>query len=306
MLNLFHLKYFLTLARCQHYTKASEELMITQPTLSYAISNIEKELGVRLFEKDGRNVVLTKDGRKFASDVETILDSLDASIEKVKLSGEGNGVLDIGFLRVVGTFFLPKLMRDFLNANIDKKITFNLFTDTGLTGDLIDGLKNKKYDVVFCSKFDNEPAVEFVPVFSQNLILVVNSKHPLAYRDTISLEETLDYTYINFAKKSGIRQITDKLFKKIGAYPKNVYCEIEEDIVIAGLVSEGFGIAILPDMEILDLMNIKKIQITYPTWERLIYMAYLKDSYMTQVQKNFCDFAILNHCLREYYHPERS
>ena len=64
-LNLYHLRYFITLAHLEHYTKAAEQLLITQPSLSSAISSLEKELGVSLFEKNGRNVVLTKSEKCF-------------------------------------------------------------------------------------------------------------------------------------------------------------------------------------------------------------------------------------------------
>ena len=64
-LNLYHLRYFVTLAHLEHYTKAAEELMITQPSLSHAIALLGKELGVSLFEKEGRNEVLTKYGKMF-------------------------------------------------------------------------------------------------------------------------------------------------------------------------------------------------------------------------------------------------
>ena len=65
MMNLNHLYYFATLAKEEHYTKAAQKLSITQPSLSNAISLIEKELGTYLFEKKGRNVVLTKYGKVF-------------------------------------------------------------------------------------------------------------------------------------------------------------------------------------------------------------------------------------------------
>ena len=61
-MNLYHLRYFVTLAKLEHYTKAAEELAITQPSLSHAMSTFEKELGTYLFEKDGRNINLSKFG----------------------------------------------------------------------------------------------------------------------------------------------------------------------------------------------------------------------------------------------------
>ena len=73
-MNLYHLRYFVTLAHLEHYTKAAENLSITQPSLSHAISLLENELGVALFEKEGRNIVLTKYGKIFLKDVEKSLE----------------------------------------------------------------------------------------------------------------------------------------------------------------------------------------------------------------------------------------
>ena len=64
-MNLSQLQYFCKLAELQHYTRAAEQLHITQPTLSNSIAHLEKELGVPLFEREGRNVQLTKYRRKF-------------------------------------------------------------------------------------------------------------------------------------------------------------------------------------------------------------------------------------------------
>ena len=90
-MNLYHLRYFVTLAHLEHYTKAAEILTITQPSLSHAISSLEKELGVKLFEKDGRNIVLTKCGQTFLTDIEQSLDTLDSSVKRLRLAGRGEG-----------------------------------------------------------------------------------------------------------------------------------------------------------------------------------------------------------------------
>lgn len=66
-MNLLHLRYFVELAGIQHYTRAAEKLCITQPSLSHAIAQLEVELGVPLFEKSGRGVVLTPYGKQFLS-----------------------------------------------------------------------------------------------------------------------------------------------------------------------------------------------------------------------------------------------
>ena len=110
-MNLYHLRYFVTLAHLEHYTKAAKQLSITQPSLSHAIASLEEELNVRLFEKDGRNVVLTRWGKIFLEDVEDILAHLDSSVANLKMTGSGNGVIDIGCIRILGASYVPSLMR---------------------------------------------------------------------------------------------------------------------------------------------------------------------------------------------------
>src|SRR5690606_7036629 len=98
-MNLYHLRYFVTLAHLEHYTKAAEILCITQPSLSYAITSLENELGVKLFEKDGRNVSLTKYGSTFLIDVKHALDILDSSVNNLQITGKGEGQIDVAMLR---------------------------------------------------------------------------------------------------------------------------------------------------------------------------------------------------------------
>lgn len=188
-MNLYHLRYFVTLAHLEHYTKAADVLAITQPSLSHAISSLEEELGVKLFEKNGRNVSLTKYGKSFLEDVEQTLNRLDSSVNGLQLAGKGEGQIDVAFLRTLGVDFMPKIIRSFLNANKGKQIHFNLFCDKVLTGDILTGLKEKKYDIGFCSKFDDEPLIEFIPVAKQDLVVIVPPEHPLAEKSEIHLEK---------------------------------------------------------------------------------------------------------------------
>ncbi len=287
--NLYHLRYFVTLAHLEHYTKASEKLMITQPSLSYAISCLEKELGVNLFEKDGRNVVLTKCGRLFLDDVEKSLEILDYSVKNLRMTSTGEGRIDIAFLRTLGTEYIPDITYNFLEMNKGKTIEFHFHT--GVTLDLIQGLKDKRYDLAFCSMVDKEPDIEFTRIAKQDLVLLVPKNHPLAVKDSIDLRETLTYPQIVFTKKSGLRSVIDHIFEKIGEQPKIAY-EVEEDQVIAGLVSKNFGIAVCPNMPILNSMDVKAIEIISPKWERNFYLAVMKDKYLPPVVENFKRFVI--------------
>lgn len=290
-MNLYHLRYFATLAHLEHYTKAAEILAITQPSLSHAITSLEKELGVKLFEKEGRNVVLTKCGQAFLTDVEQALDVLDSSINKLQMTGSGEGRIDIAMLRTLSTQTVPNFVRGFLEDKTDKKIDFYFHSSTGLSADILQGLKDRRYDVAFCSMMDNEPLIEFIPIARQELVLIVPLDHPLADRNSIDLKETLEYPQIVFSKRSGLRYVIDKLFDKCGGRPPIAY-SMEEDQGVAGLASAGFGIAVVPYMDILNSMPVKILQIKKPTWERKFYMCTLKNVYQAPVVQAFKNYVI--------------
>lgn len=283
-MNLYHLRYFVALAHLEHYTRAAAQLHITQPNLSYAINALEQELGVTLFEKEGRNVVLTRCGREFLAETEKSLSILDSSIHKMQLIGRGEGQVELGFIYTLGVEYIPQTLASFFQTPEGKGVRFQ-FHD-GTTADLIAKLKGKICDVVFCSYAEHEPEITFVLVSSQDLILIVPDGHPLADRDTVDLAETVPYPQVYSSQRSGLRPIVDHMFEKIQAVPR-IAMEITEDQAVAGFVAAGFGIAVVPDMPVLNQLPVKKIAITNPGRERRFYMAYKKDQYQTPAVFNF-------------------
>ena len=92
-MNLSHLRYFVELAHTHHYTRAAERLCITQPSLSHAIAQLEMELGVPLFERDGRSITLTRFGEQFLICAKQSLSTLDEGVEELQRVARGEGVI---------------------------------------------------------------------------------------------------------------------------------------------------------------------------------------------------------------------
>ena len=120
--------------------------------------------------------------------------------------------------------------------------------------------------------------------------MVVPPDHPLAAQDTVKLKDTLAYPQIFFNRRSGLRDIIDGLFAKAGGYPDCIM-EIEEDMVVAGLVAQGFGIAVVPHMRVLHDLPVKALKIIEPVPERDFYMASLKGTYFAPLVVSFKEFA---------------
>ena len=294
-MNLFQLRYFTELAHEQHYTNAAQNLNISQPSLSHAISQLEEELGVQLFEKAGRGTRLTEYGNEFLQCVKRSLSILDNGIEDMQRHARGEGLIRLGFLAQLAVEFIPGLASRFLSQNPGRRIDFTFHADR--TPDLLDGLKQQKYDLVFCARPVESEDFSCVPIDRQELVLIVQEDHPLAEKDRISLDDTLQYPYIFFDSSTGLRPVIDELFEKIGKRPKIAY-ETEEEQIIFGLVSHGFGIAVTPYRELLLKLNVKILPIVSPTWEGNIYMVSNKQIYLTPAVKNFREF-ILHHLLMQ-------
>ena len=287
-MNLSQLQYFRTLAKEEHYTRAAQILSITQPSLSHAIAQLEEELGTRLFEKKGRNIVLTRYGKLFLPYVEESLKVLEEGVQRTReLNGSKEGIIHLAYIYTMGSNFTPKMVRNFLDTYPDYHIDFH-FT-VGTTGDILAGLKEDKYDIVFSSYQEGEPDIEFRKIGNQKLVVAVPKDHPLAIRDSVDLRDTIAYPQIYFEKGSGLRPVIDQMFEEINQFPKVAF-EMEEDSSMAGLVAQGFGIAVMPDIPILKSLNLKTLEISHPVYERSVYLATLKKHYLSPVAKSFIQF----------------
>lgn len=293
-MNLSHLRYFVELAHTQHYTRAAERLCITQPSLSHAMAQLEMELGVPLFEKDGRNISLTRFGKQFLICAEQSLSTLDEGVEELQRVSRGEGVIRLGLLRTLGIDLVPSLASRFLAERPGREIRFTFHT--GATQQLLEGLSAKRFDLVFCSRPPADLGLTAVPISRQDLVLIAPRNHPLASVHAVNLADTLPYPQVYFSRGSGLRGVVDGLFAQIGGTPRIAY-ETEEDQVIAGLVAQGFGIAVVPYMELLLRLDVKIIQISYPAWERNFYLVSDDRAYQTPAVRQFRQFVLDGACL---------
>lgn len=288
-MNLNQLYYFQAIARLQHFTKAAEELHISQPSLSYAMSSLEKELNTCLFEKQGRNVVLTKYGKVFLEHVTASLNELEmGQLQLKKYTSSEQGQIDIGYVYPLAPRYIPKLARSFLNEPTNKEVSFTFYQ--GITSQLVEGLKSEKYDVIFASLVPTETDVEFVPLLQHSLSIVVPNDHPLAQNDSLSIETIADYPLVVYNKETGLGQLTLKAFELAGIYP-NITAEAENEQALYGLVAQGFGISLVAVIPEIHLYDVKAIVVEEPYCQRHIHMGYLKNRFQPAALKRFIQYA---------------
>lgn len=285
-MNLNQLYYFKKLAQLQHFTQAAKELYITQPTLSGSISSLEEELGVELFSKDGRNMKLTKYGKDFYKYVSTAINELEKGIEVTKEKcGALAGVIDIGCVPTLCGDFLPMVINKYLKT-VNSKTKFNIFT--GMTLEIIEGIKSDKYDIGFCSLLENEPNLEFIPILTQELVLVVNKQHPLAKEKLIHMKDIQGYSLITYRETLPIGKTIMKILKANGLHADYSF---DDEVTLGGMVSSMDVVAIAAHTSFLrQFNNLKLIKLDIPSNSRIIYMCYRKNTYHTRPVEIFIDY----------------
>lgn len=287
-MNLNQLYYFKTVAKLEHFRNASKELHISQPSLSHSIASLEEELGTQLFEKQGRSVKLTKYGKIYLNYVEKSLAILELGEEKLrKFTHATKGNVDIAYVAPISSYYIPKTVRNFLDKDENKEITFSFKQE--LTAEIINGLKSSKYDIGFCSFVKDEPSIIFEPILKQELVVIVPDNHELSNLKEINLKEIEKYPLVAYNKNSGLGKFTLKMFEESNINP-NIIFEGEDENALAGLVAENFGISIVAKIPQLNNFNIKQIPITNIKHDRYIYLAYMKNRYFPPAVSNFIKY----------------
>lgn len=289
-MNLKQLQYFTKLAETEHYRKAAEALYITEPSLNRAVREMEKELGIQLFEKRGRNIFLNKYGHLFLPYVKRSLQELERGVDLMKAyTRPDQGKITLGFIYTMGYTLVPEMITQFQAIDGNGGITFDFHQ--GTTAALIKELKEEKIDAALCSSVENEPDVLFYPVAEEELVVAVPKGHPLSNRGSVSLKELEPYPLIAFDKSSGLNEMINKLLDQAQVHLKTAY-HVEEDNAMAGFVAAGYGVAILPDFYTLQYYNLDRIPIADSFERRYLFLALLRQSQVLPVVERFRNFLL--------------
>ncbi|MGI5979418.1 MAG: LysR family transcriptional regulator [Oscillospiraceae bacterium] len=286
-MNLSHLYYFKKLAELQHYTQAAQELYITQPSLSGAISLLESELGIALFEKKGRNVYLTKYGREFYGYVCESLQTLEKGIEIAKdHAGSLSGVVDIGSISTIQGDYLPLVLRSF-HEDINPHVNFSIHQEQ--TNAIISAVESGKWDVGFCSYVKGKPDLFFVPVLRQSLIAAVRKSHPLAKEKSVYFSQLKDFNLISYHLEQPIGQQVNALLTEHGLEASQQYSN-EIDIAGSTLLSNDVAIMLRTPAirEFDDLVVIQLPEV--PDDFRIVHMVFQRQGYKIHAVENFIDY----------------
>lgn len=277
-MTLVQLQYFCTLAYVLHYTKASKQLHIAQPSLSYAIAEMERELGAKLFSREDRKICLTEYGEAFLPYAERALNAVEDGVGAVRqMIDSAPKEIRLAYFHSVSANPVPQVVKAMYDSGEFKLLSFAFFEST--MSEIISRLKKGELDLAFT--LGGDEALELHPVFRQRLYLMVSKDHPLAGRDRISFEDFADERMIMLEEGTYLRAAMEKVFAHHGKKP-NIRFTVKECNAAAQYVSLQMGVAVLPGMPATETEAIHALAIDDPDDEffRTVYLAWSKNRVM--------------------------
>ena len=272
-MNYNYLRYFSVLAQVEHYTLAAARLGISQPSLSSAIHHLESELGnVRLFEKVGRNVRLTEEGRYYQEKVDAALQELNTASMALRDSKVSAPVLiRLGVVSGTVSGTVAREIAAYVKQN--DRIRFRLTESSA--EELMDMVRQEKLDMAIVDMTDRDRTLHFRKLCRRNFCAALPTDHPLSSVQILTPQQLSQEPQIVF--NYGLEN-TFGQWASGSASDERIVCTVNTAQAALDLVSAGVGICIVPDDCIHPRENVRFVPIE--NWHQALYMCILYDKWL--------------------------
>lgn len=293
-MDLHQIEIFCALVKLRSFSKAADMLLLTQPTVSGHIKNLESELGVRLLDRIGKRVVPTEAGEALFHSGQKLLALRTEALDEIKgLSGEIAGSLKIGASTIPGAYVLP----DFITAFKKKYPTVSLHLAISDTAAVTAAVLKGELHIGIVGAKATDSRLEAHPFLDDELVVAVRSNHPWAKKKNIAVEDLLGEPFILREDGSGTRRIMEDRLGKAGFGVADL-----REAAIAGSsdavresIKAGLGVSILSVRAIRDDIKAKRLtalRIKGIPMDRAFSILLLKGRSRSALCKTFLDFLL--------------
>lgn len=284
-MTLRHMKIYTAVFRCSSITRAADELHLAQPSVSFAVKELENYYGIRLFDRIGRRICPTEAGREFYGYASHIV-SLFEDMEKQFKNWDAIGTLRVGTSITIGTHILPMLIRRYQQDFPDLKVEAVISKSRDIEQDLLDG----RVDIGLIETQPEAPDLLSIPFMKDSLCAIVAPNYPLAQMDTVSLTQLARYPFLMREKGSAGREILDACFSMLQQPVHPAWESASTQAIVRG-VAEGLGVAVLPFLLVerdIREQTVRMLPLTRPLWLNL-NIIYHKNKFLTPNMKAFIE-----------------
>ncbi|MDQ3229416.1 MAG: LysR family transcriptional regulator [Pseudomonadota bacterium] len=243
------LRAFCQTARLGSLSRAAEALYVSQPAITLQLQALERDLGVRLFERSGRRLTPTREGQLLYELARPLVEGLDGldGLFREKISGLDGGELHVAAGSSTILYLLPKIVEAFRAQHADVRLT--LHNVTGAGG--LDLLRTDAVDLAVGSMLDVPGDLGYAPVYRFDPMLIVPREHALAAKPELKLEDLSPYGLILPPKRLTTYRLVDLVFQQ-NRVPYTVALEVGGWEVIKQYVAMGMGISIVTSICLTD------------------------------------------------------
>ena len=285
-MNPHHLRTFLSVRKHRNYTRAAEEVFLTQPAVSRQMRQLEEELGVRLFEQIGKTLHLTDAGETLAVEAEKLLGAMERTAEAVRSHRSAErGSIRIGASTTPGFYLLPDLLGQFHRRF--PKVALHYTVENSLRIEQM--LVRNELDLGFVGANLSSRELELKPLVEDEIVCFTSPSHRLAKVRRIALSSLEEEMWIIREKGSATRLLfEDWLLSRKGAIRKSIELTCPE--TCKALVRAGIGISFMSVHGLRAEIRAKylvKILVTEMSLKRPIYLAKHSDKRNSPVMESF-------------------
>ena len=271
-MNYNYLRYFSVLAQVEHYTLAAARLGISQPSLSSAIHQLEAELGgVRLFEKVGRNIRLTEEGRYFQEKVDTALQELQTASMTLRDSrSSAPVVIRMGVISGTLQGTVARQIAAYMARN--NRIRFQITESSA--SELMDMVRQEKLDMALLDTTSRDRSLHFRKICQRKFYAALPKEHSLAFQPELLPQQLLAEPQVAFH---------DNLESSFGQWAsggsdERILCWVNTAQAALALVSSGVGVCVLSEDCVEPREDVHFVPIR--NWQQALYLCILYDKWL--------------------------
>ena len=227
-------------------------------------------------------------GALFLQSVNVILEEYERIQEEFEdIIKPGSGEVSFGFIHTLGMEVVPELIA--ATTKQFPNMQFSLTQATSLN--LLKRLEEGAIDLCLSQKIASKVIeIETLELFEEELFVIVPTTHPLALQNSVKLEEVKNEPFIAIKKGNSLRQLIDEFFLDAGIELKTTFAA-EEMHTVAGFVSAGMGISVIPNIKGLDDYNVKRLKVDPPCY-RSVGVSWAKNRYLPPAASEFKQYLV--------------
>jgi LysR family transcriptional regulator, transcriptional activator of the cysJI operon len=286
------LKAFCFVVEMRSFSKAADAKFITQSAMSHLIKNLEDELGVRLFNRKAKKVVVTPAGRIFYGHAKKILEcykTMENEIQQVAGGVKGN--LSIGASATAATYLLPQVFYDFSRTYPEVRLNLSVSNTESLMTDLYDG----KIELAITEGSGKSWNMNAEEIADDEIVLIASDDNPLTKKKRLNHHDLLSQPFIMPEAGSDAREIIDKFMRemRIDLQKLKIIMTLGDPELLVEMVEAGLGISFVSKWTIFKKMREETIRILTIPGRRLyrkFYLVSLDEKSLTMAGSTFGNF----------------